>query len=185
MRKFIFTAIAATSILSCVGAFAAQKRVAPQDTPIALFKAIYGQYPESEPADAWHKADKAWLGKGDVGDLPTWETLPLSHDAAVLNKRVEKAIGDSGEVCIDFDQISDSQDPNIAQYRIVAQPAGGATYDVYLKGTWRKDVLKVTYVLVEEQGKWRVDDIVTYSTDKKGHAVKSAARDMLRNCLKS
>ncbi|WP_442754669.1 hypothetical protein ACNHKD_16995 [Methylocystis sp. JAN1] len=191
MRKFILAVVIATSALSCfsiTSAGAAQRHVAPQDTPIALFKAIYGEYPDGEAADAWHKADKEWLGKGDVSNLPTWETLPLSRDAAALNQRVQKAIGNSGEVCIDFDQISDSQDPNIAAYRIVALPsqtAGRAEYEIYLKGTWRKDIAKVAYVLVEERGKWRVDDIVTSSTDDKRRTVKSAAREMLRNCLKN
>lgn len=191
MRKFILTTLAAASLLSCGAvstALAAQRRVAPQDTPIGLLNEIYGQYPDSAPAGAWRKADKEWLGAGDVGKLPRWETLPLSHDTAALNRRVDKAIGNSGEVCIDFDQLSDSQDPNIAQYRIVgpsAPKAGKAQYDVYLKGAWRKDVARVTYLLVQEQGKWRVDDIVTYATDKKGGVVKSGARDMLGNCLKN
>lgn len=186
MRTLIFAAVATTSLLSLTNAEAIEKHVAPQDTPVALFKAIYGQYPDNEPADSWHKADKEWLGANTDMKVPTFETLPLSHDTAALNKRVQKAIGKSGEVCIDFDQISDSQDPNIAKYRIVEkeQSNGRATFDISIAGTWRKDVSKITYVLVEEQGKWHVDDIVTYSTDK-GRLVKSAAKDMLENCLKN
>jgi hypothetical protein len=185
MRKFIFTAAAATFTLSSFTAQAAQKHVAPQDTSIALFQAIYGQYPENEPADAWHKADKEWLGKGAEMRVPTFETLPLSHDTDALNKRVQKAIGKSGEVCIDYDQISDSQDPNIAKYKIVEkeQSKGRATFEISITGTWRKDVSRITYVLVEEQGEWHLDDIINYSTDKKGHTEKSSAREMLKNCL--
>jgi hypothetical protein len=183
MHKSIFALLAVT--LSASNAHAAQKNIAPQDTPVALFKAIYGQYPDSEPADAWHRADKEWLGKGADMHVPTFETLPLSHDTAELNKRVQKAIGKSGEVCIDFDQISDSQDPNIAKYKIVEkeQSNGRATFEISITGTWRKDVSRITYVLVEEKGKWRVDDIVNYAADKKGRAEKSSAREMLKNCL--
>jgi hypothetical protein len=189
MRKFVFMAFAAASMLSCLStssAFAEQRHVAPQDTPLALFKAIYGEYPDNEPADSWHKADKVWLGEGDVGKLPTWETLALSHDAASLNARVEKKIAKSGDVCIDFDQLSDSQDPNIARYKIVApsaQSTGPAVYQIYIQGTWRKDISKITYALVQERGKWRVDDIVTYSKDGKGRPIESGAKKMLKACL--
>jgi hypothetical protein len=189
MRKFVFMTFVAGSMFSCLSissAFAEQRRVAPQDTPLALFKAIYGQYPDNEPLDSWHKADKAWLGAGDVGKLPTWETLPLSHDAAALNARVEKKIAKSRDVCIDFDQVSDSQDPNIARYKIVApsaQSTGPAAYQIYIQGTWRKDISKITYALVQEEGKWRVDDIVTYSKDNKGRAIESRAKKMLKACL--
>jgi hypothetical protein len=183
MRRIIVAALAA---LAASGADAAEKHIPPQETPVALFKAIYGQYPESEAADAWHKADKSWLGKGDISGLPGWESLPLSHDTAALQRRVDKAIGKSGEVCIDFDQLSDSQDPNIAQYRIVGPDAPAtarADYDIYVKGTWRKDVTKIAYRLVKEDGKWRVDEIVNASRDDKGHVVKSATKAMLKACL--
>lgn len=172
---------------SLTAAFADQKRIAPQASAIALFKEIYGSYPDSEKPDAWHKADKAWLGSGDISNLPGWETLPLSRDTAALNKLVTEKLGKDGEVCIDYDLISDSQDPNIARYRIVApstQSMGPAEYQIYIQGTSRKEIVKLAYVLVEEEGKWRVDDIVTYSTDEKGRAVRSAAKEMLKACLK-
>lgn len=186
MRTSIFMPLAAT-LLSSALAEAAPRRVAPQDSPVALLQAIYGQYPADEAADAWHKADKAWLGAGDVSALPAWETLPLSRDAATLNKRVDKRLK-TGEACIDFDQISDSQDPNIAQYKIVAPAAPVAQmaeYQVYIQGSWRKDTPKITYILVKEDGKWRVDNIVTYSKDDKGRPVQTAAKQILKDCLKN
>jgi hypothetical protein len=164
------------------------KHVASAESPVALFKDIYGAYPASEAADAWHKADKAWLGKGSVDTLPSWDTLPLSAGTNDLNRRVNKILAKSGEVCIDYDQISDSQDPNIAKYKIVGPaepPAERAEYQVEMQGTWRKGVTKVTYLLVKEQGKWRVDDIVTYSTDAKGKPEKNSGREMLKACLKT
>jgi hypothetical protein len=181
------TFVVALTLLAPSLAAAASKRVPPADSPIALFKDIYGAYPATEPADAWHKADKAWLGNGSVDSLPSWGTLPLSARTADLNRRVDRSIGKSGEVCIDYDQISDSQDPNIARYRIVgpADPAAArAEYRIDIQGTWRKETTAIAWLLVKEQGKWRVDDIVTTSTDAKGKPQKNSGRDMLEGCLK-
>jgi hypothetical protein len=188
MRKRLINALAIASSLWTCAAGAAQKAIVPQDSPIKLLKQIYGQYPDSEPASDWHKADKNWSPSGDVDKVAGWSTLPLSHETAALNKRVDKALQKDGSVCIDYDLISDSQDPDIARYKIVAPPAKStepAEYQIYFQGKSRKGMTKVSYFLVAEQGKWHVDDIVTYSTNAKGHAERNDAKDMLKACLKN
>ncbi len=190
MRRLIFATFAATSLVSGFpdsSAFATQKRIAPQTDPIALLKEIYGRYPDSEKADDWHKADKNWSPSGDVDKQPGWATLPLSRATAALHRRVAKKLEKDGFVCIDYDMVSDSQDPDIARYKITEPPAkssGFAEYDIYFQGKSRQETRKVTYLLVQEEGKWRVEDMITYSTDAKGRAVKNDAKDMLNACLK-
>lgn len=163
---------------------AAQKQIAPQDSPVALFQQIYGAYPDTEAASAWHKADKNWGPSGDDKQVPGFETLPLSGATAALNQRVNKKLEKDGFVCIDYDMISDSQDPDIARYRIVTPAKGGAQYEVYFEGKSRKGATRVSYLLAQEDGAWRIDDIYTYSKSK-GKVVRNGARVMLQDCLKN
>lgn len=165
---------------------AAQKQIAPQNNPIALLKEIYGAYPDTAAANAWHTADKNWGPSGDDKQVPGFETLPLSSATAALKQRVDKKLEKDGYVCIDYDMISDSQDPDIARYKIVAPSkpgTGAAQYDVYFEGKARKGNTRISYLLVQEDGKWRVDDMATYSKDK-GNVVRNGAKAMLEDCLK-
>lgn len=191
MRKFILRVAAATSLVSCLlvsGAAAAQKKIAPRDSPIAVLESIYGQYPDTDKADDWHKADKAWTASGAPDNLPGWDTLPLSRATAEVNRRVNKALAKSGDICLDYDPISDSQDPDIARYKIVPPSVSSpekSEHQVYLQGKTRTGTTKVRYVFVKEQGRWRVDDIVTYSTDARHRPVANSIKDMLKACLKN
>jgi hypothetical protein len=163
---------------------AAQKTIAPQDTPVALFREIYGAYSDAEPASAWHKADKNWSESGDIDKLPGLATLPLSSATAALNKRVDKESKKVGAVCIDYDMISNSQDPDIARYKIVAPTKpGDAQYEIYLQGKRSKQQTRISYLLAQEDGKWRVDDILNYFKTK-GRVTRESAKALLQNCLK-
>lgn len=162
---------------------AGEKIIPPQDTPIALLKEIYGDYPADAPASAWHKADKNWGLSSDVSKLPGFDNLPLTTAVAALKRRVDK----TGDLCIDYDLISNSQDPDIVRYRIVAPAARSkarAQYDIYFQGKFSKGQTRITYSLVQDGGKWRVDDIVTYRREK-GRILRDSARSLLQNCLKS
>lgn len=170
----------ATNIVS-----AAQRQIAPQSDPIALLKEIYGAYPDAEAANTWHTADKNWGASGDIEQIPGFETLPLTSSTAALNQRVNRKLDKDGFVCIDYDMISDSQDPDIARYRIVAPSTpgkGSARYEVYFEGATHTGSTRVSYRLAQEDGKWRVDDIYTYSKAK-GKVVRNSARSMLQDCL--
>ena len=164
-------------------AVAAEKIIPPQDGPIALLKEIYGDYPADEAASAWHKADKNWGLSSDVAKLPGFTTLPLSTTLAAMKRRVDK----TGDLCIDYDLISNSQDPDIVRYRIVAPATRGkerAQYDVYFQGKFSKGQTRITYSLAQDGGKWRIDDIAAYRRDK-GRILRDSARSLLQNCLKS
>ncbi len=183
MKPIKFAASVFLLLFPTLDLAAAQKQIPPQDSPVALLQQIYGVYPDKEPATAWHKADKNWGPAGDIKQVPGFETLPLSSATAALNQRVDKKLEKDGFVCIDYDMISDSQDPDIARYRIVAPANGGAQYEIYFEGKARKGSMRVSYLLVEEDGKWRVEDIYTYSKIK-GKVVRNGARAMLQDCLK-
>jgi hypothetical protein len=178
--------VALSLLLPPAIAQAAQKAVAPQDSPVALFREIYGAYPDSEPASAWHKADRNWSESGSIDKIPGFGTLPLTSATAALNKRVDKKLEKDGSVCIDYDMISNSQDPDIARYRIVAPatPAKNpAQYEIYFQGKSQKGQTRISYLLAQEDGKWRVEDIFTYNKVK-GRILRDSARALLQNCLK-
>jgi hypothetical protein len=85
----------------------------------------------------------------------------LSKDLAAAVKKDIDASRKSGEVgALDFDPVSDSQDPMIKDLKIEPQPAQGdrAQVDVsFNRGDPQRDQL--VYDLVKEGGQWRVSNI--------------------------
>lgn len=190
MVKAIGPSVAALILVLVMldGALAQQKRIDPQENPTELLEQIYGASSDKEASGGWRRADKNWGPSGDIRQAPGFETLPLSSEMAALKQRVDRKLEKDGFVCIDYDMISDSQDPHIARYRITSPSrtgGGRAQYDIYTQDDSLKGGSRITWRLLQEDGKWRIDDIFTYSKDSKGLSRRNGARSMLRDCLKN
>jgi hypothetical protein len=150
------------------------------DDPIKIIQQIYGAYPKSETPENWHKADKKWRTT-DLKGVPSFEDLPLSKEMRKLVEKDAKTTPKGEMGCLDFDPISDSQDPDIAKYKVIKaleESEGTQTLNVHIVGRWRKEFV-VTYKMKNEGGNWYVDDIVD-----KGEGVMVSLKKMYQDCLK-
>ncbi len=101
-----------------------------------------------------------------------------------MRKLVEKDAKTTpkGEMgCLDFDPISDDQDPDIAKYKVIkasVETDGIKMLNVHIIGKWRKKFV-VTYKMKNEGGSWYVDDIID-----KGEGVAVSVKKMYQECLK-
>jgi Protein of unknown function (DUF3828) len=116
--------------------------------PLELIQYIYGSYPPKEMPSAWHKAKK---------NLPSIDNLPLSSETLSLLRRWNKM--NTGEICIDVDPVSDSQDPAVEMYRILS--SSNSLAQVEIKSNYTSGIKKsrITYSIKNENGRWVVDDV--------------------------
>ncbi|MGN8115193.1 DUF3828 domain-containing protein [Labrys sp. 22185] len=138
--------------------------LAAEATPEATVKQIYsGKTPETKGIDI--------IGNAKLRDRY------LSKDLAAAVKKDIDESAKSGEVgALDFDPVSDSQDPLIKDLKIDPASVQGEQAQVgvsFNRGDPKRDEL--VYDLVKENGQWRVSNI-----SKKGNAEEAwSLRQML------
>ncbi|WP_448951732.1 DUF3828 domain-containing protein [Labrys neptuniae] len=156
MRKFCFGLVMASGL--AVPALAAE---AP---PEALVKQIYaGKTPETKGIDI-------------IGNAKLRAKYLSTDLAAAVKKDIDQS-AKSGEVgALDFDPVSDSQDPMIKDLKIEPATVQGDKAEVKVsfdRGDAKRDEL--VYVLVKENDQWRV-----FNISKQGSAEEAwSLRQML------
>jgi hypothetical protein len=149
-RKLILSAAAA--LLAPV----LPRPAAAADDPAGILTAIYA---------------RAAKGKGDGGGTFVIQTKAartkyLSNGLVVLWAKADARtkLGDSGPV--DFDPVTNSQDPDVKSFRLAAeqQEAGKATVAVTIESHQREARANaadktIRYDFVQEAGQWKIDDI--------------------------
>jgi hypothetical protein len=152
-RQFIFTATTALSAILTHQALA--EPPAPND-PMGILVAIY---------------TRAAKGKGDGGGAFVIENKAakakyLSKSLIELWAKADAHTpkGDIGP--IDFDPVTNSQDPDVTSFKVVAekQEADKATVAVTIESHQRETRAKaadktIRYDFVHEAGQWKIDDI--------------------------
>lgn len=131
------------------------RRGASADDPAAILTAIYTRVAK---------------GKGDSGGTFVIEKATrakyLSNALAALWTKADARTrkGDSGPV--DFDPVTNSQDPDVKSFKVVAgkQEGDKATLAVTIEGHQPQARAKmadntIRYDLVREAGQWKIDDI--------------------------
>ncbi|MGY3452393.1 DUF3828 domain-containing protein [Bradyrhizobium sp. USDA 4353] len=143
--------------------------------PAAMMTAIYTRVAKGKGEDGGNFviADKAARAK--------YLSKALAAQWAKMDARTPK-----GEVgAVDFDPITNSQDPDVASFKVVSekQEADKATIAVTITGhrLERKEQADnvIRYDLVREAGQWRIDDI-RGAVDGKPWSI----RDMLAEFIK-
>jgi hypothetical protein len=124
--------------------------------PLEIIQDIYGSYPSRESPSDWHKAKQK---------LPSIGDLPLSSETLGLWNRWNKT--HPGEMCIDVDPVSASQDPAVEQYRILN--SSNSRTQVEIKSKYVSGIKKntITYIIKNENGRWIVDDVGGIKNDLK------------------
>lgn len=142
------------------------------DDPAALLTALYVQ------------AAKGNAG-GNFVNEPKQRARYLSASLDALWTKAEAATpqGDIGP--IDFDPVSNSQDPDLKSYaiKIEKQDAATATLTVTLTGRRKRKTPAdgvIGYDLVRDAGAWRIDDI-RGSVDGEAWSVRAILSDALKN----
>jgi hypothetical protein len=168
-RKFILAGLVA-------GAIAPRARAAPpsQNDPVAIINAIY---------------TRAASGKGDGGGAFVIE------DKAAKAKYLSKSLVDlwakadantpKGDVGpIDFDPVTNSQEPDVKSFKVVAEKLDADKAVIAVTITGRTARAKpsddiVRYNFVRDDGKWKIDDI-SGTLDGEAWSI----RDILKESLK-
>ncbi|NVN86435.1 MAG: DUF3828 domain-containing protein [Rhodopseudomonas sp.] len=170
-RSFAVTG-AATILAATALALPAVAAPAAND-PVAIVTALYD------------KAIKDDNRGGDFANVPAARAKVLSKSFAALWLQAEARTpkGDAGP--IDFDPVSNSQDPGIksVSVKVESKDSGTATLAVTLiEGAKRNNPADaiVRYDFVRDGGHWRIDDI-RGSVEGKPWSI----RDILRAALKS
>ena len=144
-----------TSILIATEAPLARAEPATSDDPVAILNAIYA---------------RATKGKGDSGggfviESKAAKAKYLSRSLIALWARADAHTpkGDVGPV--DFDPVTNSQDPDVKSFKVVAekQEADKATITVTIDGYQgprpKPADQTMRYDFVREAGLWKIDDI--------------------------
>ncbi|MBI5129726.1 MAG: DUF3828 domain-containing protein [Rhodopseudomonas palustris] len=149
-RRSLLIFTASLAALAAPAAASAQA-APPANDPVALLTALYT------------KAAKANAG-GDFVNAPKSRAKVLSKSFAALWSKAESktAKGDIGP--IDFDPVSNSQDPDIKSFaiKVEQQDSGSATLAVTLTGSQKRSKPAdgvIRYDFVRDGGHWRIDDI--------------------------
>ena len=153
-RGGLMAAITCALIALLFCAFTFHTTAAADDDPSAPIRAIYMQ---------------AAAGNGDVGgnfvyDEPKDRRQYLSKSLIALwaDADAKTKHGDAGP--IDFDPISNSQDPQVYDFEVKvekqdARRAIVAATFVFTKPPQERQTTTVTYELVRESDAWKIDDI--------------------------
>lgn len=152
-RTLVFTALAA--LLACSDLSIARAAPPPASDPVGIVTEIYARVAK---------------GKGDQGgsfvvDTKAAKAKYLSQALIALWAKADAATpkGDVGP--IDFDPVSNSQDPDVKSFTPVTEKldADRATIAVTLAGHRTEHVdaadRVIRYDFVREGGKWKIDDI--------------------------
>ena len=121
---------------------------AAEVTPEAVVQQIYsGKTPTTKGLDIFNNAKL--------------RAKYLSKDLAAAVKKDSDEAGKSGDVgALDFDPVSDSQDPMIKDLKIEPQPVQGDKAQVKVSfETYDPGRDELVYDLVKEGGQWRVSNI--------------------------
>ncbi len=161
----------------------ARQSISEKANPIQTIQDIYGYYAPSESHDTWHKADKKWdpssFKHPHIGDLP------LSNAFRKLIKKDEFTTPSGEMPCIDYDPISDSQDPDIDYFKISGiddTQKNKLVLGIQIRGKSNK-IVKITYVFTNEENKWGIDDIINYNNNfNDGRAF--SVNNYLKKCLR-
>jgi hypothetical protein len=122
--------------------------LAAETTPEALVRQIY--------------SGKTPTTKGlDIFNSPKLQSKFLSQDLAAAVKKDSDESAKSGDIgALDFDPVSDSQDPMIKDLRIEPQPVQGDRAQVKVSfKSYDPKRDELLYDLVNEGGQWRVFNI--------------------------
>ena len=168
-RKFILS-----SLLACAMAPRARAAQPSPNDPVAIINAIY---------------TRAARGKGDGGGAFVIENKAAK--AKYLSKSLvdlwTKADADTpkGDVGpIDFDPVTNSQEPDVRSFKVVAEKLDADKAVIAVTITGRTARAKpsdeiVRYNFVRDDGKWKIDDI-SGTIDGEAWSI----RDILRESLK-
>uniref|UniRef100_Q07MK3 Uncharacterized protein n=1 Tax=Rhodopseudomonas palustris (strain BisA53) TaxID=316055 RepID=Q07MK3_RHOP5 len=161
-------ALASLVVLALPAAARAQT-AAPASDPTALLTKLYTQ---------------AGSGGGDFVNGSKSRAKYLTKSFAALWTKAEAKVPDGVEPPIDFDPVSNSQDPDIKAYAVAVekQDATSATLAVTLTGSQprqKPDDSVIRYDLVRDGAQWRIDDI-RGSLDGEPWSVRKLLADSLK-----
>jgi hypothetical protein len=150
-RRHAFTILAAALAVPSLCREARAQARPSTDEPTALLKLLY------------ERAAKNNAG-GDFVNGPKSREKFLSAAFAALWTKAEAATPEGDVGPVDFDPVSNSQDPDIKSFDIKTekQDAGSATLAVTLTGRQRREKSAdrvIRYDFVRDAGRWRIDDI--------------------------
>ena len=156
----------------------AVSRAAPPavNDPVAILSAIYA---------------RAAKGKGDGGGAFVTENKAakakyLSKALAVLWAKADAHTpkGDVGPV--DFDPVTNSQEPDVKSYNVVAEKLEGDKAAIAVtiagRGAPREKLIDNTihYLFVRDDGQWKIDDI-SGASDGEPWSIRAMLTDSLKN----
>lgn len=145
--------------------------ILPTNKPADLIIMIYGKLKSSDNAKEWHAADKKYRIGASDDEIPKFNQLPLSTElrslyskAMVLEKKYDKG-------CLDYDPMTDSQDPQVDRYKFELRKikTDEMVVDVRLISWGKKRTFPIQYKLKKENEKWYVDDIISFYENQKSN----------------